>query len=189
VVLLAGYSAFLISFLATRETKEFPFTSFKQFLDDGRYQLGMISDSAFTFYFEVRIITVERYVAHHVVTKRASQFMILGPVFIWRTKYQVAVSMWSCCQLICIPNVEACSCKLEATRLHSTMSGVVIIWLYSPNNVWYRHHMTLQPKQCLVPSSYGSTAQTMSGIVVIWLYSPNNVWYSGRKIIVSFVDL
>lgn len=55
VVLLAGYSAFLISFLATRETKEFPFTSFKQFLVDGRYQLGMLSDSAFTFYFEVGI--------------------------------------------------------------------------------------------------------------------------------------
>jgi hypothetical protein len=55
VVLLAGYSAFLISFLATRETKEYPFTSFKQFLSDGRYQLGMLSDSAFTFYFEVGI--------------------------------------------------------------------------------------------------------------------------------------
>lgn len=55
VVLLAGYSAFLISFLATRETKEFPFTSFRQFLVDGRYQLGMLSDSAFTFYFEVGI--------------------------------------------------------------------------------------------------------------------------------------
>jgi hypothetical protein len=56
VVLLAGYSAFLISVLTTKETKEYPFTSFKQFLADGSFQLGMLSDSAFTFYFEVGII-------------------------------------------------------------------------------------------------------------------------------------
>lgn len=56
VVLLAGYSAFLISVLTTKETKEYPFTSFKEFLTDGSFQLGMLPDSAFTFYFEVRII-------------------------------------------------------------------------------------------------------------------------------------
>jgi hypothetical protein len=58
VVLLAGYSAFLISVLTTKETKEYPFTSFKEFLTDGSFQLGMLPDSAFTFYFEVRIIAL-----------------------------------------------------------------------------------------------------------------------------------
>jgi len=81
VVLLAGYSAFLISFLATRETKEFPFTSFKQFLVDGRYQLGMLSESAFTFYFEVGInhYCVEIAFILHLFTDFSYPFCTLSP--------------------------------------------------------------------------------------------------------------
>ncbi|XP_069681551.1 probable glutamate receptor [Periplaneta americana] len=52
VVVMAGYSAFLISFLATRETRRFPFTSFKEFLEDGTYNLEMVANSAFIWYFK-----------------------------------------------------------------------------------------------------------------------------------------
>lgn len=96
VVLLAGYSAFLISFLATRETKEFPFTSFKQFLADGRYQLGMLSDSAFTFYFEVRTIRCSN---EEIISSVSSSFtsLFLYPVLTFISFPLFSIRIINCC--------------------------------------------------------------------------------------------
>jgi hypothetical protein len=52
VVLLVGYSGFLISYLTFRTT-ELPFTSFEGFLQAGTYRLGVLSNSIHYTYFEV----------------------------------------------------------------------------------------------------------------------------------------
>jgi hypothetical protein len=52
VVLLVGYSGFLISYLTFRTT-ELPFTSFEGFLKAGTYRLGVLSNSIHYTYFEV----------------------------------------------------------------------------------------------------------------------------------------
>jgi hypothetical protein len=52
MVLLVGYSGSLISFLTFRTT-ELPFVSFQQFLQDGTYRLGVLSNSIHYTYFKV----------------------------------------------------------------------------------------------------------------------------------------
>jgi hypothetical protein len=53
MVLLVGYSGFLISYLTFRTT-ELPFTSFQHFLQAGTYRLGVLHNSIHYTYFKVQ---------------------------------------------------------------------------------------------------------------------------------------
>ncbi|KAJ9582457.1 hypothetical protein L9F63_003150 [Diploptera punctata] len=51
LVLIVGYSGFLVSYLSLRKTV-LPFNTFSQFLNDGTYQLGVLNNSIHYAYFE-----------------------------------------------------------------------------------------------------------------------------------------
>jgi hypothetical protein len=53
-VLLAAYSAALVSFMTVQDTK-LPFASFRELLEHGEYRLGTLQGTAHISYFNVRI--------------------------------------------------------------------------------------------------------------------------------------
>jgi hypothetical protein len=53
MVLMAGYSAFLISSLAV-QTRDLPFRNLQDLLRDGSYKLGVLQKSSYTNMFDVR---------------------------------------------------------------------------------------------------------------------------------------
>ena len=52
LVILAGYSAFIVSYL-TQRTPELPFTNFEGFLHDGTYDIGLDPASSLMDFFQV----------------------------------------------------------------------------------------------------------------------------------------
>ncbi|XP_069691357.1 probable glutamate receptor [Periplaneta americana] len=72
VVLLVCYSGSFISYIMTHE-EELPFRDFEGMLRDGRYQLGVLADSAPVLYFKLSNNSVLRQVyEHHIAPYKAS---------------------------------------------------------------------------------------------------------------------
>ncbi|XP_021923390.1 probable glutamate receptor [Zootermopsis nevadensis] len=159
VVLLAGYSAFLISFLATRETKEFPFTSFKQFLDDGRFQLGMLSDSAFTFYFENSTDPVMQNIYQKMIAPNRHNFPfsddegfrrvcnVPNYAYITYTDLEYQETGTLSCGLTEIPQIYIPGSLAITTVKKSPYKGIFnsVIWKMKRNGILKRLHTMFYP--------------------------------------------